>query len=151
MEPTVKCPNCFQQVAKKNHYCLFCGYDLSGVPSEPEPDSVASGGFPRISIDYASRTCKCGYVCDDPELNFCPACGLPLKSVPASDDSGWRCVCGAMNRSDMHFCCTCGKPKDWKPSEPEPEPARPEKKVSIPAGMKAPDDGDLAVKYKYGN
>lgn len=206
MDITVKCPNCYQQVSKDNKYCIFCGYDLSGVsgsPSTSTPPVVADSpivgtavyegprycpkghdvpdpslgfcsicGSPLVnepiggstSVEkpvvetpppsprrYSIRKCECGYVCDDPDLSFCPSCGLPLDSSGAIDDSGWECPCGERNSSDMGFCVSCGKPRGWRPPEPKPESSKPHEETFIPAGMKPPKDNDLDVKSKYGN
>lgn len=209
MKISVKCPNCYQQVSKDNRFCIFCGYDLEGVPSDssdekpvpvvsdpvtpdpvpytgpcfcpkghdvPDPslgfcptcgsplidepsaeESSAEAPFvfesptdtevrelpqedPKPAV-FTSRKCRCGYICDDPKLNFCPACGIPFDSyseTPVAD--AWTCSCGKENPAEMAFCSECGAPKGSKPY--------PEKTVEapVPDGMKPPTDDDLLRK-----
>ena len=207
MDITIKCPNCYQQVAKDNRFCIFCGYDLTGsspvsaekdpggyAPAEPAAESGPYDGpcfcpkghdVPDPSLGFCPvcgsplvndpcapeepaapaaeipaappepvrapviRKCSCGYLCDDPDLSFCPACGLPLDGTSSAGASPWVCSCGESNGPDMNFCIVCGKPKGWKPSAPTPAGSGAE--VRIPEGMKAPGDDDLVIKSRYGN
>ena len=136
-------------------FCSTCGSPLVDKPSESEEtereeepptseEPVARMSKPDTII---SRKCKCGYVCDDPALSFCPACGIPLDATESVDDSGWVCVCGQLNPSDMLFCSECGKPKDWKPATYEPSVEH--EGIDVPIGMKPPTDSDLDKKATY--
>ena len=204
MDITIKCPNCYQQVSKGNHYCIFCGYDLtSGSPedarsipasdvyADSSPESISYDGprycprghdVPDPSLGFCptcgsplvnepsagtskakytpdvtsapvghriNRTCKCGYICDDPNLSFCPACGFPFDSSSPSDNPGWVCACGATNKSDMGFCVSCGNSRGWRPSEAKH--TKSDSDTYIPSGMKPPKDDDLNIKSKYDN
>lgn len=142
-------------------FCPICGLPLSDVPAPkvrlpripaveapPAPSRPAPAPFRPMQVRKCSR---CGYVCDDPGLDYCPECGLPLDFPAAADDSGWVCSCGEVNSSDTHFCSRCGKPKDEPVPRPEPEPPAADRDVPVPAGMKPPVEADLKVKAKYGN
>ena len=147
------CPNGHDVPNPSLGFCSICGSPLVNEPSSgsspvEEPVIETPPSPPRR---YSSRKCKCGYVCDDPDLSFCPSCGLPLDGSGAEADPGWICICGERNSSDMGFCTTCGKPKGWRPPEPDPEPIKPTEKPFIPFGMSPPKDDDLEVKSKYGN
>ena len=154
-------------------FCPVCGSLLTSepggseeppVPDEPPvPEIPPVPAFPEAPASPAPvliRKCSCGYECDDPELNFCPACGIPLEKAepaPVAVEGDWICAeCGAMNRLDMNFCTTCGRPKS-KRTAPEPAPGlsgvapRRGDRTVIPEGMYMPTDDDLAVKAKYGN
>lgn len=134
-------------------FCSICGSPLVNEPSGgfTPVEETAAYTPPPSPRHYSNRKCKCGYVCDDPDLSFCPSCGLPLDDSGVSDDPGWICACGERNSSDMGFCVSCGKPKGWRPTETKPEPSKPSEESFIPSGMKPPRDDDLDVKSKYGN
>jgi len=144
-------------------FCPTCGSPLVDSPAAAEETPVYETAMPvEEPAAYAAepepvreapaapvtRKCKCGYVCDDPELNFCPSCGMPFDAPSSewSEDPGWWCVCGENNTSDMAFCVACGKPKGYKTIE---EPAAKKETEAIPAGMKPPTDFDLNKKASY--
>ena len=147
------CPNGHDVTDPSLGFCSICG---SLLVNEPSRGSTPAEGPvvetpPPPPRRYSSRKCKCGYVCDDPDLSFCPSCGLPLDDYGATDDPGWLCICGERNSSDMGFCTKCGKPKGWMTPEPDPEPIKLPEKPFIPSGMNPPKDDDLEVKSRYGN
>ena len=132
------------------------GPAASSFPAEePSPSYTEPVALEKEPARFASRKCKCGYVCDDPELNFCPSCGMPLDDSGSVDDPGWVCVrCGARNESDLNFCCFCGKSRGSGGPDLEPEPTKkpvpaPRPEPAIPNGMKPPTDNDLNVKSTY--
>jgi len=124
---------------------VACTVNEPAVERKPEAES------PSIPVTRRgkSRTCECGYVCDDPDLVYCPACGLPLGTSTSPESSGWKCACGNINGLDLAFCEECGKPKGWHPSDSSS--SHDDVVVEVPSGMKPPSDLDLVVKSKYGN
>lgn len=56
---------------------------------------------------------QCGVEIQE-EVNFCPECGAPMKSVDANDmHEIKRCAkCKALMPSDMFYCLNCGKSFD---------------------------------------
>ena len=136
-------------------FCPTCGSPLVNEPAESSSAGAAFAEEPEAPAAYAEpprvasvRKCSCGYLCDDPDLNFCPACGLPLDAASSATEDGWTCVCGTVNAADMNYCESCGKPRGWRP---EPKPVEPKEEIHIPSGMKPPAEGDLEIKSKYGN
>lgn len=141
-------------------FCPTCGSPLvdeySAEDSSAEEASITEEPVvtdereleKKESIAFTSRKCRCGYVCDDPELNFCPACGIPFDSddykPEVEEESPWRCTCGKMNPAEMLFCTACGSRKDRKPT-PGGMPKETGEAV-IPSGMKPPTDDDLLKK-----
>ena len=123
-------------------FCPTCGAPLVNEPAEaaPEPygtDPVPDIGMPEEAPERAAetvfhapaepRTCpSCGYVCDDPEMGFCPSCGMPF-----------------------------GAAEEPEYTEREREPVREALREAyreaprIPCGMKPPTERDLAVKATY--
>ena len=139
-------------------FCPVCGSPLVGEPvSERAPEVTPANIDEPANMDQPSkpstlkRVCRCGYVCDDPDLSFCPSCGLPFEAFPVEEEKqpDWKCACGTTNPFDMNFCVSCGRLRGWRPSEPERETET--EKTFTPAGMKPPTDNDLTVKARYGN
>lgn len=117
MEMTIQCPNCLQQVPNTDDYCMYCGVKLN---------KAASWGKPKEPVSV-KKYCPNGHGFDDPELVFCPVCGLPF------DEAVRR------KRTPEHE------------SLPEPEPIRGRHvrtEPSYPEGMHAPTNNDLLCKRK---
>lgn len=135
-------------------FCSICGSPLVETPSPGESAIEEKGSTSKAAYVPTSprinRKCKeCGYDCDDPDLIYCPSCGVPLdnEAIEGTPDPGWLCACGNTNPSEMGFCSSCGKPKGWRPTEHKTEPKH--EPVHIPKGMKPPTDSDLAPKATY--
>ena len=47
-------------------------------PAEPSKKTKTVEN-PTPSDSTTGRKCSCGYVCNEPKLDFCPSCGLPLR------------------------------------------------------------------------
>ena len=136
-------------------FCPVCGSPLTDAPSgpaepEPEPGPEEVPVFPETRpAPAAIRTCgRCGYECDDPEMGFCPQCGMPFDEPAPAEEPGWRCACGKENPPDLSFCLDCGKPKGWTPASGKP--ARHPADDSVPEGMKPPTKWDLDIKDTSG-
>ncbi len=139
MSKIKECPNCRQPVDGDSLFCIFCGArfpdSTDEIPASPEP--APSG---------AVKKCANGHEFNDPKLDYCPACGLPLfpsgepsTSSPAVDPDSWICSCGEANPAENPFCQACGKPR-----EPGKRPERPDQ--PYPDGMYPPTDEDLKPK-----
>jgi len=127
-----------QPVTEGNEFCIFCGTKLPGGGSVGSDVSTGKAGS-------VTKKCRNGHTYDDPELVFCPQCGLRFDSKPIFDLVMWPC--GHVNRSTEMFCTECGKRRDGK--EPSVIPAvkiEPEKPSFIPAGMWHATEDDLAKK-----
>lgn len=147
------CPKGHDVLDPSLGFCSICGSPLVDEPSadknpddfgdtddcEPVGEEVEEPEDEPAPV--VSRKCRCGYICDDPELNFCPSCGMPFDSEISPSELGWICVCGEKNPLDMSFCSACGKSKKYKEDPPE-EPI-------IPGGMKPPTEYDLLEKASY--
>lgn len=134
-------------------FCPICGspltyedsaYEETGYEESPEIPEMPRREKP---VHIVSRKCKCGYICDDPELSFCPACGIPLDSASHTEPYGWECVCGEMNPMDSDFCSSCGKPRES--DEHKGESGGKSSEPPIPYGMKPPTESDLDIKGPY--
>ena len=156
-ERKLTCKGCGKQFAPDPSlgFCPTCGSPLVNEPAESSSAGAAFAEEPEAPAAYAEpprvasvRKCSGGYLCDDPDLNFCPACGLPLDAASSAAEDGWTCVCGTVNAAGMNYCESCGKPRGWRP---EPKPVEPKEEIHIPSGMKPPAEGDLEIKSKYGN
>ena len=90
------CPNGHDVPDPSLGFCPVCGsplvedapvskVKLSKVPAVEVPPAPARP-MPDPPRSMPPRRCRCGYVCDDPELDYCPECGLPLDSAAAADD-----------------------------------------------------------------
>jgi len=131
-------------------FCSICGAPLVDAPAAAEAPAYEPAPAPadEPAASHVKRICKgCGYDCDDPELMFCPSCGIPF-GAEAREEPDWTCACGAANPADMGFCCQCGHPKGWRPEE-RPSPTPTAEPVRIPRGMRPPTDFDLAPKTTY--
>lgn len=111
MAATRICPNCAQPNDDDSDFCIYCGTRLP----------VASPTIGNI------RRCGNGHEIDDPELNYCPICGLPLDSVlvvtSAKSSILWTCLaCGISNPDDKAYCGNCGKPKGFRPTSHASDP-----------------------------
>ena len=106
-------------------FCPVCGSPLIDTPPVDVEETPTDEYIPEDEPEYDSghrtviRRCTCGYECDDPDLNFCPACGLPFDLHDSSEFPV--------------------KPSDHKTGSGE-------KKTSIPQGMRPPEDKDLYIK-----
>ena len=142
-------------------FCPTCGSPLVNELSldngtSKGPEEVILGDPPHAPVILSNRQCKrCGFLCEDSDLNFCPACGYPLDDTAFMKiESDWTCACcGATNSSDMSFCTSCGRPRG-RMTEDEPE-AKGDSSYSgtssIPEGMNPPTDKDLKPKAMFGN
>lgn len=73
------CPTCRKPVTLALGFCPECGTPLVDKLTDTDIPSVASFDAPSFS----PSTChKCKITYDDPELVFCPECGLRLGEVP---------------------------------------------------------------------
>lgn len=151
------CPNGHDVPDPSLGFCMVCGSPLVNTPSpggEKELEHEASEASGTTSRSARRCTC-CGYLCYEPDLPFCPACGAPFdEETPTGggtpDGAGdWLCPCGKTNKWDSAYCVLCGMPKGEAASEARVEPEH--SKIYIPDGMKPPTDSDLEVKAKYGN
>lgn len=133
-----ECPNCKQPVDEDNAFCIFCG---AKIPVSAEAPSDDPGGETAGTV----KKCANGHEFDDPKLDYCPVCGLPLTSSSAPAPAPytgetWKCSCGAVNPEDDAFCQSCGKARKAA-SRPASDP-----KPGIPEGMYVPTDADLLPK-----
>lgn len=150
MDITIRCPNCFQEISKEDSFCIYCGCDLD--PSSATHD--ITGSTAALSkeekertiddiegMDYSEgsiRTCKNGHKIDDPYLDYCPECGLPLERAFTAENKRWTCYCGVQNGIRLDVCRACGKPRGWEPDSVSSE--------VLPVGMRLPRPEDLRKK-----
>lgn len=136
----LKCPNCMQTVTDDSEFCIFCGTKL---PSSGAAASVVSSG----TVGGISKKCKNGHEFEDPDLLFCPICGLPFDESVSSTPTGhtWKCSCGHINPEDNNFCESCSRAKERKVRVAPDRKAEP---TFIPEGMFIPSEGDLIRRKK---
>ncbi len=120
------CPNGHNVTDPSYGFCLVCGESLVSAPEKAQKKELVI------------RTClNCGYTCEDPDLVYCPSCGISLKDairktvqVPEKppevpqppkppkppEPKNWVCTCGMNNDSTDSFCIACGTARFGKTS-----------------------------------
>ena len=78
MARLIQCPNCRQKVDDDNTFCIFCGTKLPKAAYPTKDSSPASSGSPPGAVRKCSH---CHSEFDDPDLSFCPECGMPFEDA----------------------------------------------------------------------
>ena len=130
----VICPNCRQPVADGDAFCAMCGV---AVPSGAAPFVPAASPTP------VRKVCANGHSWNDPDLLYCPDCGLELTAAYTS--ATWKCShCGVENEGEGPICMFCGKNR-YTPVITTPK-ERPKAEETYPAGLRSATQADLARK-----
>ncbi len=128
----IVCPNCRQPVEDGNTFCPMCGV------------SIPADAAPYVPPRTVRKKCANGHVWTDPDLTYCPDCGLELTE--SAELPTWACPhCGAGNTGDGPICIFCGKNR-FEAARPVPPPMPRMSSDTLPSGLRPAITADLAKK-----